>query len=167
MVQNNMSEKIKLSLSRIGNGLFVPALNKLCSLTVHSGRDTYALVRTVEKINPELEAYRATKESLLKKHGATSNLAALRAVLEKLPADSPARVDQEKKLAALAPYEQLVLAPDAPAHAAFLAEMTSVDETAVELFLDHKIPLALDRVDGVFTAFELKELVETVVEIAP
>lgn len=161
-----MNEKIKLKLSRIGNGLFVPALNKLCNLNVHSGRDTYALMRTVDQINPEMEAFRATKESLLKKHGATSNLAALRAELAALAPDAPERAAKEKQLAGLAPYEQLALAPDATGHAAFLEEMATVNDTEVALFLDHKIPLVLDRLDGVFTAFELKELAETIADPA-
>ena len=73
-----MSEKLKLKLERIGNGVLVPALTKLCNLNIHSGRDTYALMRTLEKLNPEIEAFRKTKESLLKKHGGESNLTALR-----------------------------------------------------------------------------------------
>ena len=179
-----MAEKIKLKLERIGNGLFTAALTKLCSLNIHTGRDTYALMRTVERLNPELEAYRRTKEALLKKHGARSNLEALRERLEHLtPSLSPAeprhgntseadagrekeRAALEKQIAQLAPYEQLMLAPDAPGHAAFLEEMKPVNETEVELFLDHKVPVSLDKIDGVFTAFELKELAETVAEFS-
>jgi hypothetical protein len=157
-----MGEKIKLKLERIGNGLFTAALTKLCSLNIHTGRDTYALMRTVERVNPEIEAYRRTKEALLKKHGAQSNLASLRQLSEERGAQSA----ETKRLAELAPYEQLMLAPDAPGHAAFLEEMKPVNETEVELFLDHKVPLALDKIDGVFTAFELKELAETVAEFA-
>ena len=134
-----MSDKIKLTLARIGNGLFVPALGKLCGLNVHSGRDTYALMRTVDQINPALEAFRATKESLLKKHGAKS--------------------------VRTAAGEQLVLLPDDPGCAPFLAELAAVAETEVELFLDHKLPLPLHQLDGVFTPFELKELADTILEI--
>ena len=160
-----MSEKLKLKLERIGNGVLVPALTKLCNLNIHSGRDTYALMRTLEKLNPEIEAFRKTKESLLKKHGGESNLTALRAEVAATAEGSPERAAADKRLTALLPYEALQIKTNAPGYAPFLEEMANLHATEIELFLDHKVPLALEKLDSTFTPFELKELTETIVEI--
>lgn len=166
-----MSSKIKLKLGQICNGVFIPALQKLCGMHSHSGRDTYALVRTLDGLNPELEGYAKAKESLLKKHGGVSNLQALRDKLKSLPmgenqtGSTPERDAVEKEIAKLAPFESLQIPPGAPGYEPFLNELKPVNETEVELFLDHKVPLALDKIDGVFTVFELKELDSTIVEI--
>lgn len=163
-----MSTKIKLKLGVVANGIFIPALTKLCNLNHHSGRDTYALVRTLDGLSPELDSYSKTKESLLKKHGAVSNLAALQSSLLKLGdglAETDARNRLTQEIAKLAPFEQLQLTPADAGYAPFMAELKTVNETEVELYLDHKVPLALDKLDGVFTPFELKELAAAVVDV--
>lgn len=176
-----MSEKSKinlnLTLGRIGNGRFAPAFAKLCGLTLHSGRDAYALLKTLDQLNGELATLRRTRENLLIKHGAKSNLEPLRGRLKHLtPALSPSashspeadaeREKIERQLAQLAPLEQLQLPETAPGYAPYQAELQAVEEQTVELFLDRKIPLPLERLDGVFTVFELKELLETICEPA-
>lgn len=160
-----MSEKITLTLGKICNGAFTPALSKLCSLTILSGKDAYALMRTLDLLEPELTAYQKALSGLLKKHGARSSLQELREAVRlleekgSLEADQPALDDLRKQIARLEPTERLEIGPGDPGWEAFGTERKELDARPVELFLDHKISVPLNALPaGALNAFDMREL---------
>ena len=159
--------KITLTLGKIGNGAFTPALSKLCGLTILSGKDAYALMRTLDLLEPELAAYQKTLSGLLKKHGARSSLRELREtakLIEKKGGAAPPEEKQSlenlrKQIAQLEPFERLEISPSDAGWEAFQSERKELDARPVELFLDHKIAVPLDRLpDGTLNAFDMREL---------
>lgn len=162
-----MSHKISLNLGKICNGAFTPALGKLCGLTVLSGKDTYALMRTMDQLEPELAAYQKALAGTLKRNGARSSLADLRDAarfleerVESLSAEEKQTLeDLRKKIQKLEPFERLEISPTDPGWEAFAAERKELDARTVELFLDHKIHVPLDKLPpGTLNAFDMREL---------
>ena len=162
-----MNEKITLTLGKICNGAFTPALSKLCGLTILSGRDAYALMRTLDLLEPELAAYQKALSGLLKKHGARSSLQELRDAAKLLeakgsqaaPGEKQSLEDLHKKIQKLEPFERLEIGPGDPGWEAFGAERKELDARPVELFLDRKISVPLDALPaGTLNAFDMREL---------
>jgi hypothetical protein len=159
--------KITLTLGKICNGAFTPALSKLCGLTVLSGRDAYALMRTLDSLEPELAAYQKALSGLLKKHGARSSLQDLRDAAKVLEAkndataqDKQTLADLRHKIQKLEPFERLEMAPSDPGWDAFQSERKELDAKPVELFLISKVSVPLDTLpSGALNAFDMRELV--------
>ncbi|MDE2102851.1 MAG: hypothetical protein KGL39_36745 [Patescibacteria group bacterium] len=170
-----MADKIKITLGEAA-GPFSPALAKLAQLNLHSGRDAYALMRTEESLRTATIPYQKTMLALIQKHGGHGSLDELRAAVKKLRAPHPGPLpigsedfanaereqqaaDLEKKIAALEPVEQFTLTPADAGYAAFIAEAKELGEQAVELFLDHRVNLAVGHLpDGFFSPAEMRAL---------
>jgi hypothetical protein len=247
-----MGDKIKLPLGRVCQAEFVSALTRLSQLRdAISGRDAYALMRTINLLEPELGPHKKALDGLLRKHGARGSLDALREAKKqlerqvdsegklivdskqggkvdsegKLIVDSEGKsvdsgqgdqglstinsqpstskqlekqVDSEGKLIVdsgqvglsttnsqpstkqqpstgkqladltrrigqLEPFEQLELSVADPGWNGFIAERAALDDPPVELFLDHKIRLDVDRLPpGALSAQEMRQLTEIV-----
>ncbi|HEV2329350.1 MAG TPA: hypothetical protein VGY56_11245 [Verrucomicrobiae bacterium] len=162
-----MSHKISITLGKICNGAFTPALGKLCSLTVLSGKDTYALMRTMDQLEPELTAYQKALASILKKHGARSSIADLRDAAKLLEERTEALSleekqtleDLRKKIQKLEPFERLEISPTDAGWENFTAERKELDARPVELFMNHKIHVPLEKLPpGTLNAFDMREL---------
>jgi len=159
--------KIALTLGKICNGAFIPALSKLCGLALLSGKDAYALMRTLDLLEPELAAYQKTLSGLLKKHGARSSLQSLRDAAKLIEEKGDTATSEEKQsledlrkqIQKLEPFERLEISPADSGWEAFQTERKELDAKPVELFLDHKISVPVAKIsDGALNVFDMREL---------
>ncbi|MDE2104818.1 MAG: hypothetical protein KGL39_46710 [Patescibacteria group bacterium] len=153
-----MADKIKITLGEAA-GQFSSALAKLAQLNLHSGRDAYALMRTEDQFAPEVQSFRRAHLAMMKRHGAHGSLDELRAASRADGISAEQKAELEGKIAALEPAEQFTLTPADAGYAAFIAEAKELAEQPVELFLDHKVPVAIGPLpDGFFSPAEMRAL---------
>ncbi len=125
-------------------------------------------MRTMDLLEPELNAYQKALSGLLKKHGARSSLAELREAVRLLEAKPDASGEEslaglKRKIEALEPFERLEIGPGDSGWEAFQAERKELDARTVELFLDRKVEVPLEQLPGGATnqslsAFDMREL---------
>ena len=124
--------KITLPLGKVCSVEFISALTRLAALRdVLSGKDSYALMRTLDVLEPELLPHKKALDGLLRKHGAHES------------------------------GETLSISPADAGWAEFIRERDELDARPVELFLDHKISLAVDRLHGL-SALDLRAVADLV-----
>jgi len=160
-----------MTLGRVCNQCFIIALNRLADQrTLLSGKDSYALARTMDQLEPELKAHGLSLNGLMRKHGARGSLDDLRAAAAKLAsARQPGDVEPKsltelnQKIAALEPQERLEITPADPGWEAFSAELAELEAGPVELYLDHKIPVRVEAIPaGALSAQDLRQLKDIV-----
>lgn len=149
-------KNITLPLSKIASPQFVPALNALLNIALPSSRDTYALARTLDLLEPELKAHATAMNKLIMKHGGKSNLAEVRSKIEACQKALPNVTEEkeksdletmlqslktEERKTLLAEGESYKLTADSPKWDDFVKERDELEKEKVTLFLDHKVRL--------------------------